>query len=90
MAQGTKGSIVQIIGTVVDVEFPPDDVPGIFNALELELHGEKMVLEVEQQVGDARLHRLVELTRRHANRLALERIVNHGFLFCEGSHNTSP
>ena len=53
MAEGTQGKIVQIIGTVVDVEFPPDDVPGIFNALELELHGEKMVLEVEQQVGNS-------------------------------------
>jgi F-type H+-transporting ATPase subunit beta len=53
MAEGTQGKIVQIIGTVVDVEFPPDDVPGIFNALELQLHGEKMVLEVEQQVGNS-------------------------------------
>ena len=29
------GKIVQVIGTVVDVEFPPDNLPGIYNALEL-------------------------------------------------------
>jgi F-type H+-transporting ATPase subunit beta len=53
MAEGAQGKIVQIIGTVVDVEFPADNLPGIYNALELELHGEKLVLEVEQQVGNS-------------------------------------
>ncbi len=44
--------MVQIIGTVVDVEFPPEDLPGIFNALELSLEGERLTLEVEQHVGN--------------------------------------
>ena len=48
----SKGSIVQIIGTVVDVEFPPDQLPNIYNALETDLSGEKLVLEVEQLVGN--------------------------------------
>ena len=52
MTQGTKGSIVQIIGTVVDVEFPPDDLPAIYNGLELDNSGERLVLEVEQHIGD--------------------------------------
>ena len=47
-----KGKIVQIIGTVVDVEFPPDNLPEVYNALTLEHNGEELVLEVEQHVGN--------------------------------------
>ena len=53
MPAGAEGRIVQVIGTVVDVEFPPDQLPGIFNALEARNAGEKLVLEVEQQVGNS-------------------------------------
>ena len=53
MAAGAEGRVVQVIGTVVDVEFPPDQLPSIFNALDLDLAGEKLVLEVEQQVGNS-------------------------------------
>ncbi len=53
MAQGSKGRVVQIIGTVVDVEFPPEELPTIFSALELDLEGERLVLEVEQHVGNS-------------------------------------
>ena len=42
------GKIVQVIGTVVDVEFPPDGMPLVFNALETTVGDEKLVLEVEQ------------------------------------------
>ena len=52
MAQGSKGKVVQVIGTVVDVEFPPDDLPEIYNGLELDVDGERLVLEVEQHVGN--------------------------------------
>ena len=52
MAKGNKGSIVQIIGTVIDVEFPSDDLPEIYNALEVDNGGQKLVLEVEQHVGN--------------------------------------
>ena len=52
MAQGTEGRIVQVIGTVVDAEFPAGDLPGIHNALELDLAGQRLVLEVEQQIGN--------------------------------------
>lgn len=47
-----KGKVVQVIGTVVDVEFPPDELPGLNNAIEIQMGNEKMVLEVQQHVGN--------------------------------------
>ena len=44
MAKGDKGKVVQVIGTVVDVEFDQNNLPEIFNALELENEGERLVL----------------------------------------------
>ena len=53
MAKGTEGRVVQIIGTVVDVEFPPDELPEIYNAIEIEMgNGQTLVAEVEQHVGN--------------------------------------
>ena len=53
MAKGTKGSVVQVIGTVVDVEFPAEALPEIYNALELDMaDGKKLVLEVQQHLGN--------------------------------------
>jgi len=49
------GKVTQVIGTVVDVEFPPEQMPAIYNALEAQLHGERLVLEVEQHVGNNRV-----------------------------------
>ena len=46
------GKIVQVIGKVVDVEFPPDGMPLVFNALETTVGDEKLVLEVEQHIGN--------------------------------------
>ena len=45
-----SGRIVQIIGAVIDVEFPRDDVPKIYDALNVD--GTDTVLEVQQQLGD--------------------------------------
>ncbi|AFP85029.1 F0F1 ATP synthase subunit beta [secondary endosymbiont of Ctenarytaina eucalypti] len=45
------GNIIQVIGAVVDVEFPQDAVPKIYNALEVGKGTTKLVLEVEQQLG---------------------------------------
>ena len=44
------GSVKQVIGVVVDVHFE-DHLPEIYNALELDLAGKKLVLEVEQHIG---------------------------------------
>ena len=46
------GKIVQIIGTVVDVDFTGEDIPAVFNALETNIGDEKLVLEVEQHIGN--------------------------------------
>ena len=48
------GKVVQVIGTVVDVEFPPEQVPALYNALEIKNPGGKIVLEVESHIGNNR------------------------------------
>jgi F-type H+-transporting ATPase subunit beta len=50
----TKGTIVQVLGAVVDVEFPPDKLPAIYNALTTRTEGatQDLVLEVEQLLGN--------------------------------------
>ncbi|MDI1244600.1 MAG: F0F1 ATP synthase subunit beta [Rhodoferax sp.] len=47
---GVQGKIVQCIGAVVDVEFPREHMPRIYDALKLE--GSTLTLEVQQQLGD--------------------------------------
>ena len=46
----SKGKIVQIIGAVIDVEFPRDQIPEIYDALKLD--DVDLTLEVQQQLGD--------------------------------------
>ena len=55
----TQGTVTQIIGAVVDVEFDGGSLPGILNALTLEHEGGTLVLEVAQHLGVDRrtLHR---------------------------------
>jgi F-type H+-transporting ATPase subunit beta len=47
-----KGKVVQVIGTVVDVAFPPAQLPAIYNALEIQTSTGKMVLEVQDHLGN--------------------------------------
>ncbi len=47
-----KGKVVQVIGTVVDIEFPPDALPALFNAVEIPLGKEKIILEVQDHLGN--------------------------------------
>jgi F-type H+-transporting ATPase subunit beta len=47
-----KGKIAQVIGTVVDIEFPPDALPALFNAIEITADGGKIVLEAQEHVGN--------------------------------------
>jgi F-type H+-transporting ATPase subunit beta len=46
----SSGKVVQIIGAVIDVEFPRDSVPKVYDALKVE--GGEITLEVQQQLGD--------------------------------------
>ena len=48
----SQGKVVQIIGAVVDVEFPRDSVPKVFDALKVEGAAAPITLEVQQQLGD--------------------------------------
>src|SRR5690606_35882886 len=45
-----KGTIVQVIGAVVDVEFPRESIPKVYDALKLD--DRQLTLEVQQQLGD--------------------------------------
>jgi len=47
-----KGKVVQVIGTVVDVEFPQEALPAIYNAIEINQDGGKIILEVQQHTGN--------------------------------------
>jgi F-type H+/Na+-transporting ATPase subunit beta len=50
----TKGTVVQVLGNVVDIEFPPDQLPAIYNALEVQIgnQDQPLTLEVEQLLGN--------------------------------------
>ncbi len=54
----SDGKIVQVIGAVVDIEFPRDKMPNVYDALVLEkdekntLAEEGLTFEVQQQLGD--------------------------------------
>ena len=45
-----KGRIIQVIGAVIDIQF--EELPALYNAIEIELEGEKIVVEVMQHLGD--------------------------------------
>ena len=48
----SSGEIVQIIGAVVDVEYPRDSIPKVYDALLVQGEGINTLLEVQQQLGD--------------------------------------
>ncbi|MEO8954012.1 MAG: F0F1 ATP synthase subunit beta [Ktedonobacteraceae bacterium] len=50
----TKGKVVQVLGAVVDVEFPPDKLPAIYNEVRTRPSGAEkdLILEVEQHLGN--------------------------------------
>lgn len=54
MAKGTKGSIKQIIGPTLDIEFPQGQIPSILNAIKVtdEVRGIDLTVEVAAQIGD--------------------------------------
>ena len=78
-----EGRVVAIYGPVVDVEFPPDALPEINTALEMdiELEGDKITVtaEVAQQIGEGRCpRRLPEAHRRSARAAHVVRNTGHG------------
>ena len=47
-----KGKVRQVIGTVVDVEFPPEELPPLYNAVEISMDGTTLLAEVQQHLGN--------------------------------------
>ena len=47
-----NGRVAQVIGTVVDVEFPPEELPAIYNNVEITMDDGKLVTEVQQHLGN--------------------------------------
>ena len=53
MAKGSKGKVVQIIGTVIDVEFPPEELPEVYSSIEIVSSNDSpIVAEVQQHLGN--------------------------------------
>ncbi len=52
MANQNIGTIVQVIGAVLDIRFAPDALPNLLNAIEIDNHGKRLVVEVAQHIGD--------------------------------------
>ncbi len=51
-----EGKVLQVLGGVVDVQFGPDGLPNIYDALEIARDGqEPLILEVQQQLGGDRV-----------------------------------
>jgi len=68
----SQGSIVQCIGAVVDIHFPRDAMPKVYDALKLDISEangmaeEGLTFEVQQQLGDGRVR---TMSMRSAERL---------------------
>jgi F-type H+-transporting ATPase subunit beta len=52
MAKGSSGRVVQVMGPVIDVEFPSGDLPNIYDAVEIPRDGGRLVVEVQQHLGN--------------------------------------
>jgi F-type H+-transporting ATPase subunit beta len=52
MAKGSRGRVVQVMGPVVDVEFPSGELPEIYGAVEIPRDGDRLVVEVQQHLGN--------------------------------------
>ncbi len=74
-----NGKVLQVLGGVVDVQFPPDNIPDLFEALEINNeNGSKIILEVQKQLPNSAvrcismastdgLQRGVDVTRTHSS-----------------------
>ncbi len=52
MSEKNTGSIVQIVGAVVDIKFSASSLPNLLNAIEIDNNGKRIVVEVAQHIGD--------------------------------------
>ena len=47
-----KGKVVQVIGTVIDMEFPPGELPAINNGIVISQDGTQIIVEAQQHIGN--------------------------------------
>jgi len=47
-----KGKVVQVIGTVIDMEFPPGELPAINNGIVISQDGTEIIVEAQQHIGN--------------------------------------
>ena len=52
MQEKHVGTVVQVIGPVLDIRFEDGELPALLNAIEIELNDRKLVVEVAQHIGD--------------------------------------
>lgn len=52
MTNQNIGTIVTVIGAVLDIRFSPEHLPNLLNAIEIDNNGQKLVVEVAQHIGD--------------------------------------
>ena len=52
MTNQNVGTIVTVIGAVLDIKFHPDHLPNLLNAIEIDNNGQTLVVEVAQHIGD--------------------------------------
>ena len=68
MAKGSIGMVQRITGPVVDVSFNIDEIPEILHALEIEVHDEVYVLEVNKETNDASKSDIFEVIQKEFGR----------------------
>ena len=51
MKNANIGTVVQVVGPVLDIRFPENSLPNLLNAIEIQLNGHKLVAEVAQHIG---------------------------------------
>ena len=52
MSEKHIGKVIQVIGPVLDIQFEDGELPELLNAIEIDNHGQKLVVEVAQLTGD--------------------------------------
>ena len=52
MLEQNMGTVISIVGPVLDIKFPPQSLPNLLNAVEIEYNGRKVTVEVAQHIGD--------------------------------------
>ena len=52
MSEKHIGKVIQVTGPVLAIRFPEGELPALLNAIEIDNHGEKLIVEVAQQTGD--------------------------------------